>query len=102
MNIIPFSGESLTMSSREIAELTGKRHDHVMRDIRTLLVELHGEEGLPSFGAVYQDAYGRDQQEYRLDRELTLTLVSGYDIPMVPGIRIERMACALQGRCSTN
>ena len=33
----------------EIAELTGKRHDHVVRDIRTMLVELHGEGGVLSF-----------------------------------------------------
>lgn len=69
-----------TMTSREIAELTGKRHDHVMRDIRKMLEAL-GKDA-PSFGAIYKDAYGRDQQEYRLDRELTLTLVSGHDIPL--------------------
>ncbi|WP_370558276.1 Rha family transcriptional regulator [Edwardsiella tarda] len=28
------------MSTREIAELTGKRHDHVLRDARNLLAEL--------------------------------------------------------------
>ena len=28
------------MSSLEIAELTGKRHDHVMNDIRKMLEEL--------------------------------------------------------------
>lgn len=36
------------------AKQAGKRHDHVMRDIRVMLVELHGEEGIPKFGGVYQ------------------------------------------------
>jgi len=46
-----------TMSSREIAELTGKRHDHVMRDIRTMLEELKLTG--PSFGGSYKDSTGR-------------------------------------------
>ena len=31
---------TLTMSRREIAELTGKTHDNVMRDIRNMMREL--------------------------------------------------------------
>lgn len=69
-----------TMTSREIAELTGKEHKNVCRDIRNMLEEL-GKDRL-SFERTYKDACGRDQQEYVLDRELTLTLVSGYDIPL--------------------
>lgn len=33
-----------TMTSKEVAELTGKRHDHVMRDIRVMLSGLYGAE----------------------------------------------------------
>jgi len=68
----------LTMSSREIAELCEKRHDHVIRDIEKMLAEL-GEDA-PKFGAIYQDAYGRDKKEYRLPKDLTLTLVAGYNV----------------------
>ncbi|WP_006788298.1 Rha family transcriptional regulator [Thiorhodospira sibirica] len=35
---------TLSLSSREIAALTGKRHDNIMRDIRVML------EQLPKFG----------------------------------------------------
>jgi Rha family phage regulatory protein len=75
--------KSLTMSSREIAELTGKEHRNVMRDIRTMLVELHGEGGVLSFEHTYRNAQnGQEYPVFLLPKRETLILVSGYSIQM--------------------
>ncbi|MEJ5081078.1 Rha family transcriptional regulator [Ochrobactrum sp. MYb379] len=74
------SGNIVTMSSREIAELTGKRHPDVKRDIEKMLNEL--EEDVSRFAHIYQDSMNRDQNEYQLDRELTETLLLGYSAPL--------------------
>lgn len=70
----------VTMSSREIAELTGKQHQHVKRDIEKMLKDL-GEDA-SKFGHIYLDTRNREQTEYRLDRELTETLLLGYSAPL--------------------
>jgi len=77
------SGSAPTMSSREIAELTGKRHRDVMRDIRVMLGKV--EEDERKFARIYQDRHGRDQQEYALTQDLTYNLVLGYD----PALRLK-------------
>lgn len=68
--------QPLVMTSREIAELTGKQHQHVKRDIEKMLSEL-GED-VSRFGRIYIDPMNRQQTEYALDRELTETLLTGY------------------------
>lgn len=70
----------LTMSSLEIAERTGKRHDHVMRDIRVMLEELGGNA--PNFGGVYRDAKGQQRPCFNLPKRECLTLVAGYRVPL--------------------
>ena len=70
--------EQKTMSSRVIADLTEKRHDHVKRDVENMLGQLGLD--IPKFGGIYFDAQNRQQTEYLLDEELTMTLVTGYNI----------------------
>lgn len=76
-NLMILGNAPLTMSSREIAELTGKEHANVMRDIRGMLEEL-GEDVL-RFEDIYSDAYGRGQPCFNLPKDLTITLVAGYN-----------------------
>lgn len=80
MNIVNFGAEVRTMTSREIAELTGKQHKHVLEDVRKMLEDL----GLTSagFSADLPDSYGRMQPGFQLPKRETLILVSGYSTAM--------------------
>lgn len=69
-----------TMSSREIANVTGKRHANVKRDIAAMLKELKLD--VLSFERIYLDGQNREQVEYLLDREHTDCLLTGYSAPM--------------------
>jgi len=69
-----------TMSSREIANVTGKRHANVKRDIAAMLKELKLD--VLSFEHIYLDGQNREQVEYMLDREHTDCLLTGYSAPM--------------------
>ena len=69
-----------TMSSREIAELTGKEHRHVRRDIQIMCEQLKIDES--RFGHTYVDSMNRNQYEYLLDQETSLCLVAGYSAPL--------------------
>lgn len=69
------------MSTREIAELTGKRHDHVMADAKNMLEQLG--QGLPGFRDTYiHPQNGQTYPVYNLPKDLTLTLVAGYSVPL--------------------
>lgn len=64
-----------TMTSREIAALTGKQHRNVTRDVLNLLIAL--EIDALSFEQTYTDAGNRKQTEYILPKRETLILVAG-------------------------
>lgn len=65
-----------TMSSREIAEITDKRHPDVKRDIEVMLGQL--QEDVSKFARIYFDSMNRQQTEYLLDKEHTECLITGY------------------------
>lgn len=70
----------VSMTSVEIAELTGKRHDNVIRDIRNMVEELNvlKTEGVDE--EAYKDAKGESRTMYRLDRKHTFILIAGYSV----------------------
>lgn len=72
---------SIEMSSLEIAQITGKRHDHVMRDIKRMLEDLD-EGGLPKFGGTYINEQNKELPCFNLPKRETLILVSGYDVAL--------------------
>lgn len=79
MNIMTqFNHNQKSMSSREVADLTEKRHPDVKRDCEIMFQGL----GIDArkFAHIYFDTMNRQQTEYLLDEELTMTLVTGYNI----------------------
>lgn len=71
---------AVTMNSREIAELCEKEHRNVKRDVLKMLQALKLDA--LSFERIYSDALGRPQTEYHLNRDLTETLITGYNVPL--------------------
>jgi len=80
MNQLMTAPVALTMTSREIADLTGKEHGNVMRDIRVLVSELQASNLNPVFKtSTYPGLNGQDYPQYELDKDTTLALLLGYD-----------------------
>lgn len=75
--LIQKSVNELTMSSREITTLTGKKHYNVMRDIELLAEQL--ELDALKFEHIYTDSQNRQQAEYLIDKDTCLCLVAGYN-----------------------
>jgi phage regulator Rha-like protein len=77
---LPSSTTVQTMSSKEIADLTGKRHDHVLTDIRNMFEQLKIDS--TEFSGQYKDSTGRLLPCFNLDKELSTCLVSGYNVQL--------------------
>lgn len=66
-----------TMTSLEIAEVTGKRHSDVMRDIRSIIAQGVSERNF-ALGS-YKDKNNQQRPCYALTKKGCLILASGYD-----------------------
>jgi phage regulator Rha-like protein len=69
-----------TMTTREIAELTGKEHKNVKRDCEVMFREIELDK--LKFERIYLDKQNRKQSEYALYENLTMTLITGYSIKL--------------------
>ena len=71
------------MSSLEIADITGKQHKNVLRDIQKMLTEIGSNLSQCQFVETQaRDSYGRLQPLTILDKELTFTLLSRYSFTL--------------------
>lgn len=94
--MIPFKGDKDYISSIEIAQITGRTHFHVMRDVREMLQALApqtntgstdqiflvaSENGSPCEvkSEVYRDKSGSVHNYYTLNKKACLLLATGYN-----------------------
>lgn len=85
MNAITIGGfgrpdQPQTMSSREIAEVCEKQHAHVIRDTRVMLEGLKDDPDLDHVQEI-KDSRGYTS-EFLLPKNLSITLVSGYNVKL--------------------
>ena len=89
-----------TMSSFEIAKLTGKRHDHVMRDIRELN-KGYEKLYLPKIGLIFKITdlgFGRQRKDpyFELTKMQTFDLLTGYNTEL--RIKVNRRWAELEAQ----
>ena len=70
------------MTSREIAELTGKQHSNIMVDCRKLNVAYYKLNELIIQSVSYIDKKGEKRPMFNLTRMQTLDLMTGYSIEL--------------------
>lgn len=66
------------MTSLQVAEVTGKRHDAILRDIRNIISS--GASAHNFVEAIYNDKQGKERPMYNLTPKGCLILASGYDV----------------------
>lgn len=70
------------VTSLQVAEAFGKRHDHVIRDIREVMAKCTESFTAPNFGvSEYTDSTGRKLPLYLLSKNGLMMVTMGYTTP---------------------
>lgn len=78
VQLVAVHGSRATTTSLLVADMFGKRHDHVVRDIRKLISDLP-EDSLPNFGERdYTDDRGKVWPMYEISRDGFSLLAMGF------------------------
>jgi Rha family phage regulatory protein len=78
-NLVIVQDNKALTTSLKVAEVFEKRHDHVLRDIKKLIVETNAIKDAPNFGEMfYEDTYKRQKIAYTLNRDAFVLLVMRY------------------------
>ena len=80
MNNLMTSNTNKMMSSKEVSELTGKLHSHVLRDIRSMIEQLDNPnlDGIDFITNFRKD--NGQTESISLNHDLTMLLLTGYDV----------------------
>lgn len=75
--LVIMQNKQAVTTSLKVAEVFGKRHDHIMRDVNNL------KKDLPNFGEMFlegnePDSYGRDRHIYYMNRDGFTLLAMGF------------------------
>ncbi len=75
--LVIMQNKQAVTTSLKVAEVFGKRHDHIMRDVNNL------KKDLPNFGEMFldgtePDSYGRNRRIYYMNRDGFTLLAMGF------------------------
>lgn len=68
----------ITMTTVEIAAMTGKRHDNVLRDARAIVAKVNALKS-EAVESTYEDRKGESRRMLVLNKHMVFTLITGYD-----------------------
>lgn len=90
---------TVTMTTVEIAELTGKRHDNVLRDARAIASQVNALR-TEAVESTYNDKKGETRPMLVLDKHLTFTLLisQSFELSYQTANLITCRLCQLEGK----